>query len=168
MDQKILQAIETFLQGLFQIAGETALLRVTESEEGLLIDLQGAQVFVGQNQRALHSLAHLVEIYVKRTLGTDVSVQLDADNYRERRKGRTACAGPPARRRGPCVSTRRSCSTPMEPYERKAVHEALSTLPRVRTYSEGQGGGAPRRHRADPRALIIALPSHRSSTPASA
>jgi predicted RNA-binding protein Jag len=101
MDQKILQAIETFLQGLFQIAGETALLRVTESEEGLLIDLQGAQVFVGQNQRALHSLAHLVEIYVKRTLGTDVSVQLDADKLPRAAQGRAARAGPPARRRGP-------------------------------------------------------------------
>jgi len=138
MDQKILHTIETFLQGLFRIAGETALLRVTESEEGLLIDLQGAQVFVGQNQRALHSLAHLVEIYVKRTLGTDVSVQLDADNYRERRKAELRALALQLAEEA-LREHKKIVLDPMEPYERKAVHEALSTLPRVRTYSEGQG-----------------------------
>ncbi|MCX8103407.1 MAG: hypothetical protein N3E42_03055 [Candidatus Bipolaricaulota bacterium] len=138
MDPKITQAIETFLQELFRIAGETALLRVAESDEGLLIDLQGAQVFVGQNQRALRALAHVVEIYIKRTLGTDVSVQIDADGYRERRKSELRelafqWAEEALRERKKIVLD------PMEPYERKAIHEALSGFPKVRTYSEGQG-----------------------------
>lgn len=138
MDPKILQAIDTFLQGLFRIAGETALLRVTESDEGLLIDLQGAQVFVGQNQQALRALAHLVEIYIKRTLGVEVSVQMDADGYRERRKAELRelafrLAEEALREHKKIVLD------PMEPYERKAIHEALSTFPNVRTHSEGQG-----------------------------
>ncbi|GBC76165.1 hypothetical protein HRbin07_00362 [bacterium HR07] len=138
MDQKIVQAIETFLHGLFRIAGETALLRVSAGEEGVFVDLQGAQVFVGQNQRALRALAHLVEIYLKHTLGTDVSVQVDADGYRERRKAELRelafqLAEEALREQKKIVLD------PMEPYERKAIHEALSNFPRVRTYSEGQG-----------------------------
>ncbi len=138
MDPTVKQAIESFLTGLFQIAGETAQLRFTEDEEGLLIDLQGAQVFVGQNQRALRALAHLVAIYLKRTLGVDVSVQLDADGYRERRRAELRelafrLAEEALREQKKIVLD------PMEPYERKAIHEALSNFPRVRTYSEGQG-----------------------------
>lgn len=138
MDPTIKQTIEDFLAGLFRIAGETALLRLAESDEGILIDLQGAQVFVGQNQRALRALAHLVEIYIKRTLGSDISVHIDADGYRERRKAELKelafqLAEEALREHKKIVLD------PMEPYERKAIHEALSTFPRVRTYSEGQG-----------------------------
>lgn len=138
MDPKVIQTIETFLQGLFHIAGETAQLRFTEDEEGLLIDFQGARVFVGQNQRALRSLAHLVEIHVKRTLKSDVSVQIDADGYRDRRKAELRdmafqLAEEALRER------KRIVLDPMEPYERKAIHEALSQFARVRTHSEGHG-----------------------------
>lgn len=138
MDPKVIQAIEAFLQGLFHIAGETAHLRFTEDEEGLLIDFQGARVFVGHNQRALRSLAHLVEIHVKRTLKSDVSVQIDADGYRDRRKAELRdrafqLAEEALRER------KRIVLDPMEPYERKAIHEALSQFARVRTHSEGHG-----------------------------
>jgi spoIIIJ-associated protein len=138
MDPKVTQAIENFLQGLFQIVGETGHLRFLENEEGLLIDLQGARVFVGHNQRALRSLAHLVDIYVKRTLHSDVSVQIDADGYRDRRRAELRdmafqLAEEALRERKKIVLD------PMEPYERKAVHEALSQFARVRTHSEGHG-----------------------------
>jgi spoIIIJ-associated protein len=138
MDPTVKQTIESFLAGLFQAAGETARLHMTEGEEGLLIDLQGASVFVGQNQRALRALAHLVEIYIKRTLGYDISVHMDADGYRERRKAELKelalrLAEEALREQKKIVLD------PMEPYERKAIHEALSTFPRVHTYSEGQG-----------------------------
>jgi spoIIIJ-associated protein len=138
MDHKVMQAIEAFLQGLFHIAGETAHLRFTENEEGLLVDLQGAHVFVGHNQRVLRSLAHLIEIHVKRTLRSDISVHIDADGYRDRRKAELRdmafqLAEEALRER------KRIVLDPMEPYERKAIHEALSQFARVRTHSEGHG-----------------------------
>lgn len=138
MDPKVTQAIERFLNELFRITHETAQLRFAQSEEGILIDLQGAQVFVGQNQRALRALVHLVEIYVKRTLNQDVSVHIDADGYRERRQVQLhelALQWAEEALR----DHKRIILDPMEPYERKAVHEALSQFPQVRTHSEGQG-----------------------------
>jgi len=138
MDPKVTQAVESFLQELFQIAGEAARLRLTQSDQELLIELHGAHVFIGQNQRALRALAHLVEIYLKRTLNTDINVQIDADGFREHRRAELRemalqLAEEALRERKKIVLD------PMEPYERKAIHEALSTFPRVHTYSEGQG-----------------------------
>ncbi|MDW8031523.1 MAG: R3H domain-containing nucleic acid-binding protein [Candidatus Bipolaricaulota bacterium] len=138
MDPKILQAIEAFLQGLFQIAGETALFQIRPSEEGLYVDLQGAQVFVGSNQRALRALAHLVEIYIKRTLDMDIAVHIDADGYRERRRAELRALALQWAEEA-LREHKKIVLDPMEPYERKAIHEALSAFPGVRTYSEGQG-----------------------------
>ncbi len=138
MDPKVTQAVESFLQELFQIAGEAARLRLSQGDQELLIDLQGAQVFVGQNQRALRALAHLVEIYLKRTLNLDITVQVDADGFRERRRAELREMALQWAEEA-LREQKRIVLDPMEPYERKAIHEALSTLPRVRTYSEGQG-----------------------------
>ncbi len=138
MDTAVTQAVESFLQELFQIAGETARLRLTKSEQELSIDLQGAQVFVGQNQRALRALAHLVEIYLKRTLHLDISVQIDADGFREHRRAELREMALQLAEEA-LREHKRIVLDPMEPYERKAIHEALSQVSRVRTYSEGQG-----------------------------
>lgn len=138
MDPKVTQAVESFLQELFQIAGEAARLRLTQSEQELLIDLQGARVFIGQNQRALRALAHLVEIYLKRTLNIDVSVQIDADGFREHRRAELRELALQLAEEA-LREHKKIVLDPMEPYERKAIHEALSGFSRVRTYSEGQG-----------------------------
>ncbi len=138
MDPKLTQAAESFLQELFQIAGETARLQITQNEQELLINLQGAQVFVGQNQRALRALAHLVEIYLKRTLNLDISVQIDADGFREHRRAELRELALQLAEEA-LREHKKIVLDPMEPYERKAIHEALSDFPRVRTYSEGQG-----------------------------
>lgn len=138
MDPKVAQATELFLSGLLRIAGETAHVRLSENEDGLLIDLQGAHVFVGQNQQALRSLAHLTEIHLKRTLHLEMNVYADADGYRNRRRAELRelafqLAEEVIRER------KRITLDPMQPYERKAVHEALSQIPNVRTHSEGYG-----------------------------
>lgn len=138
MDPKVTQVVEGFLQGLFQITGEAARLRLTQSEQELLIDLQGAHVFIGQNQRALRALAHLVEIYLKRTLNTDISVQIDADGFREHRRAELRELALQLAEEA-LREHKKIVLDPMEPYERKAIHEALSDFPNVRTYSEGQG-----------------------------
>ena len=138
MDPRVTQAAESFLQELFQVAGETAHLRPTQSDQELLIDLQGAHVFIGQNQRALRALAHLVEIYLKRTLNIDISVQIDADGFREHRRDELREMALQLAEEA-LREHKKIVLDPMEPYERKAIHEALSQVSGVRTYSEGQG-----------------------------
>ena len=136
LDPKIKTALEAYLKGLFEVVGEHAHVEIRPGEEEILIDLQGASVFEGQDQRALRSLAYLLEIYVRRTMNAEIRVQMDADGYRQYRREELRVmalqiAEEVMRER------KRVRLNPMEPYERKAVHEALQEIPGVRTYSEG-------------------------------
>lgn len=136
LDPKVKTALENYLKGLFEAVGENAHMEIRPGEEDILIDLQGASVFEGQDQRALRSLAYLLEIYVRRTLGADIRIQMDADGYRQSRREELRVmalqiAEEVMRER------KRVRLNPMEPYERKAVHETLQEMPGVRTYSEG-------------------------------
>ncbi|MCS6935973.1 MAG: hypothetical protein NZ610_04930 [Candidatus Bipolaricaulota bacterium] len=138
MEAKIVEAIETFLRELFEIAGEPARWHLQEREDGLWIDLQGARVFVGENQSALRALAHILEIYLRRSLEMDLRIHVDADGYRERRQAELRAlalkwAEEAVRERKTIVLD------PMEAYERKAIHEALSQFPGARSRSEGSG-----------------------------
>lgn len=132
------EAVENFLRGLFEIAGETARISLPEHEDGLLVDLQSARVFVGENQAALRGLAHLIEIYLKRSFGQDKRIYADADGYRKRRQTELQelalqLAEEAVRER------KRIVLDPMEPYERKAIHEVLGQIATVRSQSEGVG-----------------------------
>ncbi len=138
MEAKIAEAIENFLRGLFEIVGETARIRLHEREDGLWVDLQNARVFVGEGQAALHALAHLLEIHLRRSFDAAVQIHVDADGYRERRQAELRAlalklAEEAVRER------KRIVLEPMEPYERKAIHEALSQITAVRSRSEGSG-----------------------------
>lgn len=138
MEAKITEAIENFLRELFEIAGETARWQIQERDDGIWVDLQGARVFVGENQVALRALAHLIEIYLRRSLGSDLRIHVDADGYRERRQAELRelalkLAEEAVRERKTIVLD------PMEAYERKAIHEALSQFPAARSRSEGSG-----------------------------
>jgi spoIIIJ-associated protein len=136
LDPKVKTSLETYLQGLFSTVGETAQFTLNPTEDGLFIDLQGARIFIGEDQRALHSLAYLLEIYLRRTLHAEVRIVLDADGYRQRRREELRLqalqlAEQVIRER------KRVRLNPMEAYERKAIHEALQDYPGVSTHSEG-------------------------------
>lgn len=138
MEAKIAEAIENFLRGLFEIVGETARIHLHEREDGLWVDLQNARVFVGERQAALRALAHLIEIHLRRSLDADAHIHVDADGYRERRQAELRdlalkLAEEAVRER------KRIVLDPMEPYERKAIHEALGQITAARSKSEGTG-----------------------------
>ncbi|MCI2429558.1 hypothetical protein LM602_06200 [Candidatus Acetothermia bacterium] len=138
MEPRIAEAIENLLHGLFEIAGETAHLHIQEREDGLWVDLQGARVFVGENQAALRALAHLIEIHLRRSFDSDLHIHVDADGYRERRQA--ALRELALKLAEEVVRERKSIVLdPMEAYERKAIHEALSQVTSARSRSEGSG-----------------------------
>jgi spoIIIJ-associated protein len=136
LDPRIKIALENYLKELFDVVGESAQVEIRSGEEEISIDFQGATVFAGEDQRALRSLGYLLEIFVRRTLGAEIRVQIDADGYRQSRREELRVmalqiAEEVMRER------KRVRLNPMEPYERRAVHEALQDMPGVRTYSEG-------------------------------
>ncbi len=109
-----------------------------EAEREFHIDLRGIEALRDADAATLRSLGYLAEIAVRRRLGEVVHVHLDVNSRRERRaeelRRRAREWATEALRRGEPLELE-----PMEPYERKAIHEALGEDPRVRTYSKGRG-----------------------------
>lgn len=141
-------AIRAYLGGLLKILGESPQLELSEEAGIVLVNLRGMETLTGQEGAALRALDYLLELALKRRLRESVRVQLDVNGYRCRRKEELAQL---ALRLGEEVRRehKRLRLNPMEPWERRAIHEALSGFAGVRTYSEGRG--AERRVVIEPR-----------------
>lgn len=141
MEPRVQALIEDYLKGLLATAGDSAqLVWQVEGATTAEINLQGTERFDGSDQATMRALSHLLEILVKRRMGRDIHLYLDANGYKQRR---TAELKTFAKQLAEEVvrERKRVRLNPMAAYERKAIHEALSDQPEVRTYSEGQGDG---------------------------
>jgi spoIIIJ-associated protein len=138
MKPEVEAAVRTYLRGVLEILGESPELELEEEAGVVVVDLQGMETLSDQDQETLRALGYLLELALKRRLRESVRVQLDVNSYRRRRKGELCQMalklGEEARR-----EHKRIRLNPMEPWERRAIHEALSGFAGVRTYSEGQG-----------------------------
>ena len=134
------EAVLTYFRGFIAALEEPYVeVRLTqEAEREFHIDLQGIEALKEADAQTLRSLGYLAEIAVRRRLGEAVHVHLDVNSRKERRAAelrRLASEwAAEALRLGRPLELE-----PMEAYERKAIHEALSAHPRVRTYSKGRG-----------------------------
>jgi spoIIIJ-associated protein len=130
--------IRDYLGGLLGILGEPFELRLEERPGEVLVDLYGVETFSGQDQETLRALSYLLELRLRRRLKERLRVQIDVDGYRRRRKEelrRMALKLAEEVKR----ERKRIRLNPMEPWERKAIHESLSEVAGVRTHSEGRG-----------------------------
>lgn len=140
MRAEIEAEIRDWLGGLLGILGETFELQLEERPGEVLVDLYGVETFSGKDQETLRALSYLLELRLRRRLKERLRVQIDVDSYRERRREelrRMALKLAEEVRR----ERKRIRLNPMEPWERKAIHEALADYRGVRTHSEGQGAG---------------------------
>ena len=133
------QAIRTFLQGLLEHMDATAEVKVYLPEKGrykvlLVGDNLGA--LIGRRGETLDAVQQLTSYSVNRGSGSRVRVQLDAENYRDRReKSLQHLANKVAAK---VVKYRHSVTLePMNAYERHVIHTALQDVPGVTTYSTG-------------------------------
>lgn len=142
MDQEIVAAVEDVLQEILGIVGETVRLSVDERSDGdISIDIQGdITVFNEKDQKTLQSLSYLLEIFVKRRFDRNVRIHLDVNGYRWRREEELVKMVLELADRIKTERVRIRLN-PMESYERKTIHVALSHVDGVRTYSQGSGAG---------------------------
>lgn len=131
-------AIREYLGGLFGILGEPLELRFEERPGEVLVDLQRMETFSGQDQEILRALSYLLELWLRRQLKERLRVQIDVDGYRRRRREELRQM---ALKLAEEVKRehKRIRLNPLEPWERKAIHEALADYQGVRTHSEGRG-----------------------------
>ena len=137
------QAIRSFLTGLLEHMGVTAEVKVFLPEKSrykvlLVGDNLGA--LIGRRGETLDAVQQLTSYSVNRGNGSRVRVQLDAENYRDRReKSLQHLANKVAAK---VVKYRHSVTLePMNAYERHVIHAALQDMENITTHSTGTEPG---------------------------
>ena len=133
------QAIRTFLTGLLAQMESEAEVRVYLPEKGrykVILEGKNLGALIGRRGETLDAIQQLTSYSVNRAGGGRVRVQLDAENYREKREQSLQHL---ARKVAAKVTKYRRSVTlePMNAYERHVIHTALQDVPNVTTYSTG-------------------------------
>jgi spoIIIJ-associated protein len=136
------QLIE-FLTELLQKCGISAKVQTLASESGRLIfDIitNDTNLFIGKKGKNLDSFQFLTNVYANKLLGEGkfIKIVLDSENYRSRREDtliRMALKAAQIARK----TKKSQLLEPMNPFERRLIHTALSEIDGIHTESEGEG-----------------------------
>ena len=138
VDDEKAQAIKKFLSGLLDQMECAAQVHVYLPEKGrykVILEGNNLGALIGRRGETLDAIQQLTSYSVNRT-GGRVRVQLDAENYREKREQSLQHLAKKVA--GKVVKYRRSVTLePMNAYERHVIHTALQEIPGVITYSTG-------------------------------
>lgn len=139
--ETLLDMTKDYLHELFDAMGVQTECQINFDEDKKLMDInlvgEDMGILIGKRGQTLDSLQYLISLFVNKNSENYVKVQLDTENYRERRKKTLENL---ARNIAYKVKrTRRSISLePMNPYERRIIHSALQNDRYVVTKSEGE------------------------------
>jgi len=130
--------VETFLTGLLKRMDVEAGVEVTEGDGSVNVVMTGKDpgALIGRRGETLDAIQHLTNYVVNRGGTGRVRVNLDAENYRQRRNETLEHLA--ARTAGKVVKYRRNMTLdPMNAYERHVIHTALQNYENISTYSVG-------------------------------
>ncbi|MDO5602402.1 MAG: RNA-binding cell elongation regulator Jag/EloR [Oscillospiraceae bacterium] len=110
-------------------AGETTVLKISGGNAGALI---------GRRGETMESLSYLTSLAANRAGGDYEKISLDVAGYRQKREQDLAAL---AKRIGARVAKtgRSHMLEPMNPYERRIIHSAISEMEGVKSESTGEG-----------------------------
>jgi len=132
------EQVDAFLTGLFQRMDIDVSLDITEEEGSIGVILTGKDpgALIGRRGETLDALQHLTNYVVNRSVSGRVRINLDAENYRQRRN--EALENLASRTAGKVIKYRRNMTLdPMNAYERHVIHTALQDHGQVSTFSVG-------------------------------
>jgi spoIIIJ-associated protein len=130
-----------FLQQLLEKMEVNVEVTKREKDGACLFQLQGIDDIgriIGKRGQTLDSLEYLTNLVANRQHDKYVKIELDAENYRKKRKQALQQL---AQRVGKKVrlTNQKTKLEPMNGIERKIIHSVVQGLPEVVTYSQGQG-----------------------------
>ena len=134
------EQIRAFLKGLLEHMDSNAEVKVYESEKGRYkVFLEGDKLgaLIGRRGETLDAIQQLTNYSINRGSEKNrVRVQVDAENYREKREQSLARLAEKVA--GKVTKYRRNVTLePMNAYERHVIHTALQDTPGVTTFSIG-------------------------------
>ena len=137
---KVKAAVE-YLQEVIALMGvENVAFSAVQKGEATIIRLDGEHLgaLIGRRGETMESLSYLASLVANRLEGDYIKLGLDVAGYRDKRESDlTALAqriGAKVRKTG-----RSFAMEPMNPYERRIIHSAISKMEGVRSESKGEG-----------------------------
>jgi len=130
--------VENFLRGLFARMGVEADIDTAEDAGSISVVLTGKDMgaLIGRRGETLDAIQHLTNYVVNRGAAGRVRINIDAENYRQRRNETLESLA--TRTAGKVVKYRRNMTLdPMNAYERHVIHSALQNYDNITTYSVG-------------------------------
>jgi spoIIIJ-associated protein len=129
---------EGFLREIFVCMGVVVEFDIVSKDKRLDITLKGDDigVIIGKRGQTLDSLQYLVNLAVNKGKAPYVSITLDAENYRVRRKEALEKLALNLAKKVK-ITKKEVALEPMNPYERRVIHSALQSDKLVSTTSKG-------------------------------
>ena len=139
VDDAKAQAIRKFLTGLLEQMEVEAEVHVYQPEKGrykVILEGKSLGALIGRRGETLDAIQQLTSYAVNRGGDRRCRIQLDAENYRERRE-QSLCRLAEKMAEKAVRYRRNVTMEPMNAYERHVIHTALQDTPHVTTYSTG-------------------------------
>ncbi len=130
---------KNFLKEMFIAMGFIVNIETELKDRHLNIKISGDDmgVIIGKRGQTLDSIQYLVNLAVNKGTASYISVTIDTENYRERRKETLESLAHNLARKVKHTG-KNVVLEPMNPYERRIIHSALQNDRYVTTYSEGE------------------------------
>jgi len=137
-EEERLSQIDTFLTGLFKRMDIDVSFEIAEKDDSISVNLNGKDpgALIGRRGETLDAIQHLTNYVINRSVSGRVRINLDAENYRQRRN--EALESLASRTAVKVLKYRRNMTLdPMNAYERHVIHSALQEHKQVSTFSVG-------------------------------
>lgn len=133
------QEIDTFLKGLLAEFGLEGEVRTRVEDDTVLAEINGEQTeaLVGAKGSVMQAVHELLRAVVQRKSTGRARVRLDVGGYQERRREALRIYAERLAKRV-LEEGGEAMLEPMNPADRKVVHDAILEIPGVRSYSEGE------------------------------
>ena len=137
---KIKAAVDYLREVIALMGVENVTFSAVQKGEATIIRLDGEKLgaLIGRRGETMESLSYLASLVANRLEGDYIKLGLDVAGYRDKRESDLSAL---AQRIGAKVrKTGRSFAMePMNPYERRIIHSAISKMEGVRSESKGEG-----------------------------
>ena len=137
---KVKAAVEYLQEVIAKMGVENVTFSAVQKGEATIIRLDGEHLgaLIGRRGETMESLSYLASLVANRLEGDYIKLGLDVAGYRDKRESDLTVL---AQRIGAKVrKTGRSFAMePMNPYERRIIHSAISKMEGVRSESKGEG-----------------------------
>ena len=139
-NNKVKAAVEYLREVIALMGVENVTFSAVQKGEAPIIRLDGEKLgaLIGRRGETMESLSYLASLVANRLDGDYIKLGLDVAGYRDKRESDlTALAqriGAKVRKTG-----RSFAMEPMNPYERRIIHSAISKMEGVRSESKGEG-----------------------------